>query len=242
MTRNVLLNNVDHADLRVAERHGSAFGDAVNQLLVFPTEFADLAREYPIFFRRGGEGTFQAVALLGLARDENLFIEGERWRARYVPAVQRRGPFLIGFQNAGDGRREPMMLVDLDDPRVGDSGGEPVFLPHGGNSPYLDGVAGALRTIHDGVEVAGAMFEAFEASGLIEPVKLEIRLSETEEVRVPDLHTISDARLAALDGVALERLNRAGFLRAAFLVAASTANVNRLIELKNRAAAAGVGP
>ena len=37
MTNNVLLNNVDHQDLKIDTRHGAAFGDAINQVLIFPT-------------------------------------------------------------------------------------------------------------------------------------------------------------------------------------------------------------
>ena len=64
---NVLLNNVDHHDLRVITRHGREFGDAVSQVLVFPTEFESLQRDYPIVLRRSSEGPLRPVALLGLA-------------------------------------------------------------------------------------------------------------------------------------------------------------------------------
>ena len=92
----VLLNNIDHHDLRVITRHGAEFGDAVNQVMVFPTEFEAVQREYPIVFRRDSEGALRPVALLGLTREENLFLDGAGgWRAGYVPALLRRGPFSI---------------------------------------------------------------------------------------------------------------------------------------------------
>ena len=91
MTKRVLLNNVDHAELRVVTRRGAEFGDGVNQALVFPTEFDALQREYPILFRRDANGEMQALALLGLDRDENLFLADGRWNARYVPAALERG-------------------------------------------------------------------------------------------------------------------------------------------------------
>ena len=106
MTRTVLLSNVDHHRLRLTPRHGAAYGDSVNQVLIFPTEFEEIQREYPIFFLKGGDGAFQAVALLGLDRDENLFLEGEAWQARYVPAVQARGPFSIALQEREQGAEE----------------------------------------------------------------------------------------------------------------------------------------
>lgn len=236
MVRSTLLNNVDHQDLRVDLAHGAQYGDAINQVLVFPTEFEELQREYPIFFRKDEAGEYLAIALLGLDRDENLYLDGNEWKARYVPAVQARGPFLIGLHDRevdGETQREPMVHVDLDHPRVGAENGYPVFLPHGGNSPYLDRIATVLQRLHRGVEIAPAMFAAFEQAGLIEPVALDISLSETEQYRVPDCFTIGAEALATLEGAQLESLNRAGFLALAFHVLASVGNVGRLIEMKN---------
>lgn len=235
MTNRVLLNNVDHGDLHVVTRGDSGFGDDINQVLIFPTEFEVVQREYPIFFRKDAEGAFQSVALLGLDRDENLFLEERGWNARYVPAIQQRGPFSIALQ--GDGG-EPMIHVDLDDPRVlaaeAEGGGEPVFLPAGGNSPYLQHVARLLGVIYDGLEVSKAMFAAFEAHGLIEPIDLEIKLDEHTQYDLPDLYTISRERLAGLDAGALEALHRSGFLAVAQWVLSSLGNVGFLVELKNR--------
>jgi hypothetical protein len=234
MSRVVLLDNVEHHDLRILLGHDARFGDAVNQLLAFPTEFEALQREYPIFFRQGPEGAFQSVVLTGLDRDENLFLDGGRWNARYVPAIQRRGPFSIAMRRReGEDAAEPLINVDLDHPRISRSEGEPVFLPQGGNAPVLQGVSQALQVIFDGVEATAPFFDALARHDLIEPVALQVSLSETERYDVPGLHTVAQDRLAALAGPALEELNRTGVLRAAFLVAASLGNVERLIVLKN---------
>ncbi|MES2442649.1 MAG: SapC family protein [Pseudomonadota bacterium] len=237
MTNTVLLNNVDHHDLRVITRHAPELGDSVNQLLVFPTEFESIQREYPIFLRRKQDGEYQPVALLGLDRDENLFLDETGWQARYIPAIRQRGPFSIEVQEQlvdGEPHAEPMIRVDLDDPRVSRSEGVPLFLPHGGNAPYLGHIAGVLRTIFVGNKLIAPMFAAFHEFGLIREAEVEIRLDDATLYRLPGYHTIAEDRLAALDGAALEALHRTGFLRAAFLAAASLANVNRLIELKNR--------
>ena len=235
MTNLVLLNNVDHQDLRIDTRHGAAFGDAVNQVLIFPTEYEDIQREYPIFFRKDEGGEFQSIALLGLDRDENLFLGQDGWESRYVPAMQQRGPFSIALQEQqGEPHAQPMIHVDLDHPRIRAEEGEPLFLPHGGNAPYLEHVAGVLRLIYTGLEVVKPMFAAFEELELIRPVSVEVQLSEDEHYLLPDFHTIDEARLAVLDGAGLERLHRGGFLRAAFLAASSLGNVERLIALKRR--------
>ena len=237
MARPVLLDNVEHHDLRIITRHGPEYGDAVNQALVVPTEYAELQRDYPIFFRQNSEGGFESFVLLGLDPDENLFLDSDVWQARYIPALLARGPFMIGFRSDGsdgDGHREPVIHVDLDHPRASRSDGEPLFLQHGGNAPALERTARALRALHVGAEMSAAMFAAFIDAGLIAPVEIKIRLDERSEYDLPGLFSISAEALANLDGAALAKLHANGFLALAFHVVTSTGNINRLIEIKNR--------
>jgi hypothetical protein len=244
MTNTVLLDTIAHADLRVAIGYAAAFGDAVNQSVLFPSEFEEAQRDYPILFRRDAQGAYYAVALLGLDRDENLFLDAAGWEARHVPVSHQRGPFHIGMvERVIDGlpRREPMLHVDLDHPRIGASDGQPAFLPHGGHSPYLEHVIRVLQVVHDGLLQQPALFAALAQADLIEPVTLDIALDDTTHYSVPDCYTVGAERLARLDGAALEALNRAGFLRHAVLVAASLANVGQLIARKNRKRQAAFG-
>jgi hypothetical protein len=237
MTNRVLLNNIDHLDLRVVPRHGPEFGDAVNQTLIVPTEFEEAQRDYPILFKEDAEGQIQAVALLGLDRDENLFLGTGGWQARYIPALHQRGPFSIALKEQEiDGERvvEPMIHIDLDDPRVSSGEGYPLFRPQGGNAPYLEHIARVLRAIHEGLRIGSDMYDAFQQAGLIEPANIEIQLSDTEQYNLPNHFAITAEGLARLNESALWSLHRAGFLRSAFLIASSLGNVARLIELKNQ--------
>jgi hypothetical protein len=153
MARYELLNNVAHKGLRVVTRFGCEFGDQVGMVPAFPTEYAELQREYPIFFRKDREdGGYQSVAMLGFDKQENLFLQGEHWNATYLPGYIAKGPFLIGFQEQwddGELRKEPVIHVDLDHPRASFDEGEPVFLAQGGHSPYLQHVTTVLGGIHD---------------------------------------------------------------------------------------------
>ncbi len=230
MATPVLLNNVDHAALRVATGHGARFGDAVNQAVVFPSEFEELQREYAILLRRNEAGAYRAVVLLGLDPDENLFLEGDRWDARYVPALHARGPFSIG-RDGPDG--EPMIHVDLDHSRVGDDG-EPVFREHGGNAPLLDHVTAVLRTIVDGAAMGEPMIALWDELDLIAPVTLQLDLEEGRRYNVPDCFTVDAARLGALGGDALARLSAAGLLAPALFMASSLGNVRALLDRKLR--------
>lgn len=238
MARYELLDNVAHKDLRVVMRFGRAFGDEVGLVPAFPTEYAELQREYPIFLRREPDtGGFQSVALLGFDGRENLFLQGARWNAVYLPAIVARGPFLIGFQerwNEGERVREPVVHVDLEHPRVSFDEGERVFLPQGGHSPYLDRIVAVLRGIHDGMTGGKAMFDAFDALGLIQPLRLDVKFDGEHGVNLTGLYGIDRDRLAGLDAGALHRLHAAGYLEGAFLLLASVHNVPRLMAEKQR--------
>ncbi|WP_206861560.1 SapC family protein [Lysobacter changpingensis] len=239
MARYELLNNITHKDLRVVTRFGREFGDDIGMVAAFPTEFAELQREYPIFFRREqGSGEWQAIALLGFDAKENLFLQGERWNATYLPGAIAKGPFLIGFQEQridGELRREPVVHVDMEHPRIDPTGaGEAVFLPQGGNSAYLDHISTVLRGIRDGVDAGGAMYAALDELELIQPLSLEIQLDEAHRVSLAGLHGIDRERLAALDPESLHRLHRAGYLEGVYLVLASLHNLRRLMAEKQR--------
>ena len=227
----VLLNNVDHYNLRVVTARGAVWGDAVNQVTVFPTEFEALSREYVIAFRRDEAGKFRAVVLLGFARDENLFLAGDRWDAHHVPALMQRGPFSIGMPAAGF-QGEAMIHVDLEDPRVGREQGERVFLDHGGNAPYLEHVAGVLQAVYRGTQVAPAMFDTFVDAGLLEEATVQIEAATGQLFTVTGVWTLSAERFAALDASALARLHAGDHLRRAVWMISSLGNLPALVDRK----------
>ncbi len=237
MPNSVRLDNTAHPDLKYAPRYGAAFGDAVNQVLVLSSEFAEVQREYPILLRRRDDGSFFAVAILGFDGGENLYLAGEQWQAQYVPAMQARGPFSIGLSDGPDGANA-MIHADLDDPRLGRDAGELLFKSHGGNAPALERIAGILRTIHQGAEISPYVFNAFAVEGLIAPADINITSEGAGGYRISDVFAVSGDALAKLDGAALQRLNAAGFLTLAFMAVNSLGNLRRLVDMKNAKAAA----
>jgi hypothetical protein len=234
MSGSVPLNNVDHASLSVTVERDAAYGDAVNQAVVFATEFEELQRDYVILFRRDPDGVYRATVLLGFEAEENLFLDGPRWDARYVPAIMSRGPFSIGIPAEGQ-TGEPMIHIDPSHSRIRQDGtGAPIFLDHGGNAPLLDYVSTALQRIYVGREVGPAMFAAFESYSLIQPVELRVEAQDGRRFSVPDGYAIAQDRLAALDGAALAALHREDFLRAAIWAASSLGNIRALVDRKLR--------
>lgn len=238
MTNNVLLNNVSHQDLKVVPRFGAEYGDNMGSVLAFPTEFVELQKEYPILFRRNKETEkYHSIALLGFSQNENLFLNPELesgWAANYIPAVVAKGPFLIGIHsNSTDDSTSPMIHIDLDHAKVGQQEGYPLFLEHGGNSPYLERIASILKVIHQGVAAQDVMFQVFSEMDLIEPVNIDIDLHDGGKHRLSGHYTINEEKLATLSGDQLEKLSKLGFLPLAYAVIASITNIKKLTEMKN---------
>lgn len=223
----VPLDNVEHASLRVKVRYSEATQDTINQALVFPTEFQMLQREYPIFFRQDNEGKFFAVVILGLDKDENLFLDEGQWQARYIPAMQERGPFIL--EDAGD---DPIVRINVDDARVSSSTGEKIFLTHGGYTPYFEEVLKTLQRVHIGARVVDDFFAYLQSFDLLEPINIQVSLNDDQRYVIPELFTISHSKMADLTGQQLYDLNQLGLLEHCFAILSSTGNVSRLIDMK----------
>ncbi|WP_420430070.1 SapC family protein [Kordiimonas sp.] len=232
----VTLDNVEHHDLKVSADRGAVFGDNINQALVFPNEFRDAQREYPILFRKDKDGAFQSVVLLGFDRDENLFLKGKVWDARYMPAVQARGPFMIGVHRSTEGEEADVKVhVDLDNPAVNKESGYALFLPHGGQSPYLNHIINVLRTLHDGLSISKTFFGLMEEFDLIEPLTLEVKIDDTRQYTVPQVYSISEEKFRGLSHEALGRLHETGMLAYCYWVLGSLDNIRPLVDRKIRA-------
>ena len=234
MSNPVLLNHVEHRDLRVDARRGAAFGDDVMYAPAVPAEFRSLQAHYPIVFQRDAAGGFHPLALFGLRQGENLFLDGERWDATYLPLAIERQPFLIGVSGA-----EPMVHVDLDHPRVRAGTGEALFQGPGIASEFLERARTTLLMLHDGLLATPAFVDALQRHQLLESFVLDIRLDDGSDNRLAGFHTIDERRLQALDGSALEQLSRDGHLLPAYMVLASLSRFRDLIERMNRRRAAG---
>ncbi|WP_024461648.1 SapC family protein [Marinimicrobium sp. LS-A18] len=238
MTNPVFLNNVSHHDLKVIPSYSAELGDNVASVLAFPTEFVELQKEYPILIRKNSETkTFQATALLGFNKEENLYLDPtcrSGWAANYIPAAIAKGPFLIGMQSQDEGSSDaPVVHIDLDHPKVSEQDGYPLFLEHGGTSPYLERITSVLKVIHEGIATQDVMFSAFSELGLIEPVAIDIDLNNGEKRQLVGNYTINEEKLASLSGDKLEQLSKRGFLPLAYAVIASMTNIRKLIEIKN---------
>jgi hypothetical protein len=237
MSKATVLNNIDHKDLKVDTRPESSKNNDVNRSVVYVTEIGELHKEFPlVFYKHPDSGQAQLHAILGLEKDENLFVAENGWTTRFVPALLARGPFSLGYkkaENENGQASDPIICIDMDDPRVNIEHGEDVFLQFGGEAPYLNYVKKALQTIESGIQFDKTLFTLVESMDLIEPVAIQIKLSNVEEVNFSDYYTVNQEKLAQLDGESLTKLNQYGVLSLLYFVLSSMGNFQQLIQLKN---------
>jgi hypothetical protein len=239
MTAHQLLGSDRHRDLRVRTERGAALGDAVMTGLVVPAEFRRVQDEYPILFRMNQERTdFVALALFGFENGENLFLEGDRWDARYRPLALAIQPFLIGHAAPDSDVRQ--VHVDTASPRIsGDGEGIRVFDGDGRPTPYLEEVAGLLGELDAGYRESAAFFAALRQHDLLEPFTLEIELDDGSTNRLVGYHAIDEQKLAALEPDALGALHGEGHLMPIFMAVASLGRIAELVARKNQRNADG---
>ena len=229
------LNPQQHSNIKINTNYSAELGHNKGAVMVLPHELRDVQREYPILFRKHHEtGRLFPNALLGFTEHENLYLSANnQWQADYIPMAFRKGPFLIGFKRDQHAQQLPILSIDMDDPRVSNSGDVSLFNGEHKPSDYLNNINDILHQMHDDNAIMTSMINAFNDLNLIEPLTLDIQLSNGERINFSGAYTIAEEKLLALQGNALEKLNSAGFLSAAYYISGSLGNIQKLINIKN---------
>ena len=232
----VLLNNVEHQNLKVITERSARYGDDVNFVLTFPLEFRNIQACYPIFIKKDANtGQFAPVALFGFEAGENLFLSDDGWSTHYIPLRIRRHPFLIGFQQVqgeGDTSRA-VVSIDINSPRVSETEGEALFLAHGGVSDYMTSMTEMLETIRLASDMNEGFTDALVKLDLIEAVTMQVELKNGSKHELIGYYTINEEKLQQLDGEALGKLNGENYLESIYMILASMSRFRTLVEKKN---------
>lgn len=239
MARHAPLNNIDHKSLRIITTRSAAYGDNQMCALVVPAEFRNVQACYPIVFqKRADTGQFQPLALFGFEPGENLFLGESGWDATYIPFSVERLPFLVGGAGVAQAGQPAQLMIhiDLDSPRASSSEGEPVFLEHGGSTPFLERISAMLGALHEGIAASAAFVDALQALDLLESFVLDVELKDGSSSRLAGFYTVNEERVRELDGAAINRLHAQGFLEPMYMVVASTVHLRDLVERRNRRA------
>jgi hypothetical protein len=233
MSDHAILDSSTHKNLRIQTARSVALGDAVMCSLVVPDEFRRVQGEYPILFRLDAErDNFTALAMFGFENGENLFLDGDRWDADYLPLAIDIQPFLIGGTPEEDAEKQ--VHVDMASPRIGSGEGVRAFDGDGRPTPYLESIVEKLGALDAGYRSMADFFAALRRHALLEPLTLEITLDDGSTNRLVGFHVINEARLSELDAATLGELSDADHLLPIFMALASLGKLRELIARKNK--------
>ncbi len=220
-----LLDPRVHSHLRLR----AASADVPHFVQIVAGEFTAAAACCPILFtKEGATGAFFAGAMFGFKAGENLLGPIEA-HGGFNPLMLQREGFFISEQN---------IAIDLESPRFGESGGEPLFDAAQQPADGLRAIQRTLGTIHQGLEQTRAFIAALLDLKLIESIDFSLAFDGGERLTLQGLYTVSLDRLRDVDDAAALRLFRAGHLQLAYIMAASLKHIPRLARLRNRVATA----
>lgn len=233
----ILLNNLEHRDLRISTKQSAHYGDNVHYALVVPSELRTAQNFYPLFIQKDSNtGSFFFSAIFGFQEGENLFLDETGWNAEYIPMSIMRQPFLIGRQahvENGEQKINRVINIDMDSPRINPEEGERIFTDSGESTVYLQNVADMLESLHLGLIEANQLVERLLAYNLLEPLTLKVTFNEYKKYELTDLYTINEDMLRALSDRDVVSLYREGILEKIYSILHSQSRVSSLIRLKN---------
>ena len=111
---------------------------------------------------------------MGFETGENLFLSGAGWREPVIPMMMRKGPFYIASEGSTAGTFQSVIAMDQSHPKVKNNTGEPLFLEHGGHSPYLEKIVQVLERIEASHPHTLAFAKTLNEMSLITPIDLKV--------------------------------------------------------------------
>lgn len=233
-TNLVALDREQHKKLRLStERSSLDRIKGFNSLFVAVAEFAEACREFPVVFVRVGaaaaEGQRQAIAPLavfGLKPSSNLFIEGDKWTGRYLPAYIRRYPFAMA--RVAEGSDDMAMCIDQSWEGFSETEGEPLFGDDGQPSQLLLNAKEFVENFEREAERTRQACEILQDLDLLQEMRFEAALPNGEKIDVEGFLTVNEQKLAELPDAKVVELHRNGMLAVIEMHRISLGNMSRL--------------
>jgi hypothetical protein len=126
------------------------------------------------------------------------------------------------------------LAIDLDHPRVAQSGDQALFREAGEPGSYLQTIMGLMRELRPGLERTRIFIDTLLGLKLIEPVTISARFDDGTDREFTGLYTINRDQLKELADAAALDLFRRGYLQLIYLMLVSLQHVSALAQRKNR--------
>jgi hypothetical protein len=220
-----------HAQLGISQTQNQfSFAAATNIVPIVISEITFAMAHYPlVFIMEGGASTPALVALVGNGDGKNQFVSATgAWRAQtYIPAWVRRYPFILVNQNA----QSPNTALAFDPASDLLNDKHPVkLLKESQATEALNGILAFQRNMASALEATAAAAKALNEAQVLEASGLTFTPpdGQTEPQKVSGFMLVNESKLLALNGAALEKLNRTNALSLAYAQLFSMKNLQNL--------------
>jgi hypothetical protein len=202
-----------------------------NSVFLAAVEFADACKEFPVVFVRAGEPDAagkQAVAplaVLGLKPGSNLFVDGDKWTASYVPAYVRRYPFAMARL---DGNANNLAVCfDSKWTAFNETTGEPLF-KDGEPTEFLQNARNFLENFEQEAERTRLICALLSELDLLQDMRFEATLPNGEKLDVEGFLALDEKKYSELPDAKVLELHRNGLIALIEMHRLSLGNMNRL--------------
>lgn len=225
-----LVNTQAHKHLKIQSTKYNVSENQINATIVVAGELSALVHEYPIFITRSQQGApYQLTALLGLHSGENLFLQGDTWRANYLPLDILRRPFQAFIPDPSHPTKGSI-AIDLNSELVSETDGETLFLENGDATDYFKRIETTFSQLMGGNTFTAELLEKAADLGLLEQVNLNFDLPNGQKANLNGLFVFNKEAVSALSGEALEQCHQLGLLQVCHLVLSSSIHLDKLIK------------
>jgi SapC len=226
----VPLNKEVHGELYIEGIEGYAHTKETNSIYIAAIEFLQVAREYPIVFAKGSDDKVFPVALLGLEKNSNLFVdENGGWTANYIPAYVRRYPFILA--TADDNKDNFAVCIDESFPGFNTAKeGKSLFDEKGEQNEILNQAVDFLKDYQTHVQLTTLFCENLSKLDILEPMQANIERATGEKTSLGGFMGVNREKLKALKPAKLAELLKSDQMELIFAHLASLSNLNSLMK------------
>ena len=211
-----------------------AFAHNLNSIPISYTEFALVAREYPIIFTSAGDTrSFAPVAVLGMAAGENLYNNNGKWTGNvYVPAYVRRFPFCMTKVTL-DKVEQQNRLICVEKSHIDERAGEAMFDAKGQPLEKWKEIERLLTEYEVDLERSREMCGILSDYGLLEPFTMQAKFNTGgDPIHLTGMHRVAEGKIEHLNASQLKNLVKKGILARVYAHLLSLDNFAKLLDRK----------
>ena len=225
----VALNANTHKGYYLETAKNYKFAQNTNSTYIAHIEFLKASREYPIVFASDQNKAIYPVVLLGLGKDQNLFVDKKgNWLGIYIPAYVRRYPFILASTTENDAN----LTICIDEAYSGfnkDKKGEKLFESNSNHTQFLKNSIEFLREFNRHTQVTTAFCQSLQKLNILEPMKLSMKTNDGKEVSMGGFMGVNRNKFKELPQNQVHELFKTDQLELIYLHLASLSNVETLM-------------